>query len=202
MPIYLDEDQIGTDATVIGYPHLVLCMGVTVVMDDGHLIGAHVSSKSSEDQVLIGLTQAIAKHGGQMRQLYCCGNLAEHITKVGCLDTDGKAAALGFHGTAHTFDTGFIKPKDGTYVELTSRGADAKCVIRFKRNEKVAFTTGTGAPAVKSTVDFFGKPKQYQINTNFVSAVASDKTLLGVTVGHHTMSVADYAVRIKTHTVA
>ena len=38
--IYLNEDEAGTDATVVCYPHLVLCMGVTLLMDDGVLIGA------------------------------------------------------------------------------------------------------------------------------------------------------------------
>jgi hypothetical protein len=33
---------------MIGYPHLLLCMGVTVVLNGEDLLGAHVSSKSTE----------------------------------------------------------------------------------------------------------------------------------------------------------
>ena len=41
MPLYLDEDLVGQDPAEICYPHLLLCMGVTVLMQDGSLVGAH-----------------------------------------------------------------------------------------------------------------------------------------------------------------
>ena len=80
MAIFLDEDEIGVDATMIGYPHLLLCMGVAVVMNDGSLIGAHVSNQATEANVLNGLLQKVAAHGGAMAQLYCFANMAEHVT--------------------------------------------------------------------------------------------------------------------------
>ena len=52
MPIFLDEDMIAGDPAEICYPHLVLCMGVTVKMSDGYLFGAHVTEPTTEALVL------------------------------------------------------------------------------------------------------------------------------------------------------
>ena len=41
MAIYLSAGEIGADLKEIGYPHFRSCMGVTLVMGDGTLIGAH-----------------------------------------------------------------------------------------------------------------------------------------------------------------
>lgn len=180
MAIFLDEDEVGADANMVGYPHLLLCMGVTVVMGDGSLIGAHVSSKSSEAAVLNGLLHAIQQHGGPMDQLYCCANMAEHLTHHGCMDIMGKANAIGFHGQGYSFDFGFLNPRDGAYVELTSNGAGALCTVRYKRNEKVKYTRpqGGGGMVTKSSLDFYGRPKSYQ-KSSVVTAVRGKSKLFG-----------------------
>jgi hypothetical protein len=137
MPIYLDEDCVGSDPAVICYPHLLLCMGVTVLMSDGSLVGAHVSNSRTEDDVLSELASAIAGVAPlTMRRMYCTGNVDLHINHGG-KSVQQKAKAIGFHGKAYLFDTGRINPKDGTFVQVTSNGANHQCAIQYKRDEKV-----------------------------------------------------------------
>lgn len=185
MAIYLDEDEVGSDPRTIGYPHLVLCMGVTVVMSDGSLIGAHVSNPSTENNVLGQLLVDIQRHGGAMTQLYCAADVAEHCGVHHCLDITGKANALGFSGPGYLFDFGYIKAKDGAYFEVTSAGANAQCALRFKRNENVAYTPGAGANATKATKDWFGKDKTFTKSTNTVAIGGKAKKFLGVEYGNH-----------------
>ena len=43
MTVYLDEDDVGHAPFSIAYPHLLLCMGVTVIMGDGSVaVCAHL----------------------------------------------------------------------------------------------------------------------------------------------------------------
>jgi hypothetical protein len=137
MPIYLEEDCVGADPTVICYPHLLLCMGVTVLMSDGSLVGAHVSNSRTEDEVLRVLTREINGLAPlTMQRMYCTGNVDLH-TNHGGKSVQDKAAAIGFRGKAYLFDTGRIKPKDGTFVQVTSNGPNHQCAIQYKRDEKV-----------------------------------------------------------------
>lgn len=140
MPVYLNEDQVGTDPTVIGYPHLLLCMGLTLQMDDGALIGAHFTRKSSEDRVADKLNRAITSHGGAPERMYLTGNFYEHVQNHGGEDYTGKAALIGYRGPVYCFDTRSIKPKQGTFVRLTSFGAGAGCLVEYKREERVVYT--------------------------------------------------------------
>lgn len=148
MPIYLDEDRVGADPAVICYPHLLLCMGVTVLMSDGSLVGAHVSNSTTEDAVLHELASEIARLAPlTMRRMYCTGNVDLH-TNSGGKSVQQKANAIGFHGKAYLFDTGRIKPKDGTFVQVTSNGPNHQCAIQYKRDEKVRslYVNAPGGP--------------------------------------------------------
>ena len=184
MAIYLDEDMVGADAATIGYPHLVLCMGVTVVMNDGSLLGAHVSNSSTEALVMGQLRQDIQRHAGQMAQLYCAADLNEHLAH-GCSDIAGKAGMVGFHGPGYMFDFGYIDPKDGAYVEVSSTGANTPAAMRFKRNEKVSFTPGVGPQVTLATKDWYGNNRIVPAPTSKVAAAGKAKTFLGQPYGHH-----------------
>jgi len=184
MAIYLDEDMVGADNATIGYPHLLLCMGVTVVMSDGTLQGAHVSNANTEALVMGQLLQDINAHGGQMAQLYCAADLNEHLGH-GCGDIRAKAGMLGFHGPGYMFDFGYIDPQDGAFVEVTSNGANAMAAMRFKRDEKVNYTPGAGPQATLATKNFYGNNKIVPVATGRVAAAGKAKTFLGHHYGNH-----------------
>jgi hypothetical protein len=171
MAVYLSEDQIGSDPQTIGYPNLKLCMGVTVLMNDGSLIGAHVSQQSTEQTLLNALMREVEDHGGGMSRLYCVSNYREH-TKGDCLDVRGKANAIGFHGTAYLFDFGFLNDSNGAYVELTSNGAGQNCAMRYKRNSKMDYGLGpsgggmTEAKMNRNTLTYEMVPPRLQVVQN------------------------------------
>ena len=126
-------------------------MGVTVQMADGTLIGAHFSSPGTETAVGAEMLAQIQAHSSTMRLLYCTGNLPVHTTQYGGLDVQGKANLIGFQGDAYSFDTSLIEPKDGTFVAVRSFGANKKCGIYYKRDEKVRdlYDKSSGAQVAK-----------------------------------------------------
>jgi hypothetical protein len=135
--VYLDEDRVGSDPAEICYPHLLLCMGVTLLMADGSLMGAHVCDNLIEPALLAELQNAVNNSHLGMVKLYCAGNYKVHTVQFGCMTVQQKAAALGFHGDAYLFNTGTIRPKDGTFVAVRSNGPAHNCGVYYKRDEKV-----------------------------------------------------------------
>ncbi len=152
MATYLDEDQVGSDAYEIGYPHLLLCMGVTVVMGDGSLVGAHFTDASQEVDVAARLRQVIRATPATMRWMYCTGNFAIHA-KHGGSNYQGKANLIGYKGKVGCFDSAAIEPKDGTFVKLTTQGPVYGCIVEYKRNEKMKYERGY-LPGVKGSLAF------------------------------------------------
>ena len=143
MAVYLDEDQIGSDAAMIGFPHLLLCMGVVLVMGDGSLVGAHFTKPTSEQYVLRRLMRECMRNGSGMSQLYCMGNIPVHVGEFGGLDINGKAAALGFTGQGYVADFSVLKPTDGTYAQVTSAGANNRARVRCQLNEGLSYSHGS-----------------------------------------------------------
>jgi hypothetical protein len=119
-------------------------MGVTVLMDDGTLIGGHYTSPSTEAKVSQKFIAAMAKHGGRATRMYLTGNFYEHVQKYGGQDYTGKARLIGYTGEVLCFDTQKIKPKDGTFIRITSLGAGADCLVEYKREERVLYTDAQG----------------------------------------------------------
>lgn len=145
MAIYLNEDEVGTDNSVIGYPHLLLCMGLTLLMRDGKLIGGHFTKPSSEQRVADKIVKAIQANGSQAVCMYLTGNFYEHVQKHGGADYTGKSVLIGYKGDVRCYDTQQIKPKDGTFVRLTSLHPNATdCLVEYKREERVKYTDTTG----------------------------------------------------------
>jgi hypothetical protein len=191
MTIYLDEDEVGADAQTIGYPHLLLCMGVTVVMADGTLIGAHVSSRTTENLVLAQLLADVNANGGAMAQLYCFADVGDHCGRHGCMDIAGKAGALGFHGSGYVFDFGYAQFDDGAYVEITSTGAATRASVRFKRNDKVVYdVSGPGPNVTKADQDFYGRPRTIVKTSAKIGVTGKSKKMLGQIYGHHQIKTA------------
>ncbi len=149
MAIYLDENMVGSDANMIAFPHLVLCMGVVLVMSDGSLIGAHFTTPDVEKGILNMMVREVAGSGQTMNQMYCIADLAEHIQKYGGQDINGKAAGLGFTGQGYVIDLGCNNPADGCYAQVTSNGSAQRATVRTKLNEKMDYTfTADAGPNV------------------------------------------------------
>lgn len=175
MAIYLDEDRVGTDPTLIGFPRLILCMGVVALLKDGSLVGAHVSNATSEKAVLYLMHRDIQANGSGIDQLYCMADVDEHKG----MDVNGKAAALGFTGTGYLADFGYLDPpNDGTYGEVRSNGPGRPASVRCKLNKNMdyrRFASPTGGASVS-----FAKFSNYMPNkmvsdrTNTSSAAPND----------------------------
>jgi hypothetical protein len=118
-------------------------MGVTCLMSDASLIGGHVTKQTTEQKVLddmldiIGLVPA----GTVIDRLYLTGHSAKHF--AGARSAHDKAKTLGYGGIVYLFDTSTIKPKDGTFVMVTSNGPGRHPGIGYKREEKVTYTIGS-----------------------------------------------------------
>jgi hypothetical protein len=191
MAIYLDEDRVGQDPIEICYPHLLLCMGVTVQMADGTLIGAHFSSPSTEAAVGAEMLQQIQAHSSTMRLLYCTGNLPVHTTQCGGMDVKGKANLIGFQGDAYSFDTSMIEPKDGTFVVVRSFGANKKCGIYYKRDEKV-----------RDLYDRSDGPNVAKVQSRGLPVVNEPSGISGLTAPVHKLHRAyRFMLQIKHYTI-
>jgi hypothetical protein len=194
MPIYLDEDMVGQDPAEICYPHLLLCMGVTVLMTDGTLIGAHFTTPDTEADIAAEMVQQINAHGHAMHQLYCSGSLPEHVVKFGGAGIQGKAQLLGFHGDAYSFDSSSIDPQDGTFVAVRSNGPNHKCSIYYKRDEKVKtlYQPGNGTNVSKIV-------PASRLRAAQVLNVPSAKT--GLTGPVHKLHKASFLLRIDHYSI-
>jgi hypothetical protein len=154
--IYLDEDMMGRDANTIGFPHLLVCMGL-VLRTNNALWGVHLTDTEASQPVFAafwayatnkglaaaGVTAMFSSCNLAIR--YAAGSAAGRV-EVWKGEVTGYARSMGWQGTCHRFDTGVLAPADGTYVEYQhqAHGVPA-CRIFYKKNEK---TTSTGAAVV------------------------------------------------------
>lgn len=184
MSLFLSEDQVGSDQNMIGFPDLKLCMGMTVVMDDGSLIGAHISQESTEQALLNELKRKVEAHDSGMALLYFAANYTQHCRGT-CKPVQGKANAIGFRGTAYLFDFGFINDLGGAYVEVTSNGAGQPASLRYKRSSKMDYSDrgpsrGTVSEARRNRED----PTQFDIRDAPLPVVQSVTMKAGHSVWH------------------
>lgn len=140
MTVYLDEDHVGHDLHSIAYPHLLLCMGVTVIMGDRSVAGAHITIHDTEEKVLVKLVELMSLIPATPRKLLLTGNFEIHQSFEGTFTPAEKANAIGYKGKIICFDTASFKPKDGAFVRVISNGPVNDPTIEFKRNEKVTYS--------------------------------------------------------------
>lgn len=146
MAIYLDEDYVGTDPTTIGFPHLLLCMGV-VVLTANEIHGVHFVANCNSGHTLAGFAAYLTAQGvvpADMIGLYGACNFnvryGNHNRKTAWQqEMRDIAAAIGYAGDAKGFDTSIINPTDGTYVEYVRQPLHNRCSIFYKRNEKMDY---------------------------------------------------------------
>ena len=153
MAIYLSADEIGADLKEIGYPHLRSCMGVTLVMGDGSLIGAHFGLATSTPETAARLLALIqAKPGMTIRCMYVTGDFPAHERAGGC-DPMGKAQLIGYRGKIACFDTSAVGYTAGTFVKLTSQGPVYAAVVEYKPDDRMNYETSgiPGGPVTGAT---------------------------------------------------
>jgi hypothetical protein len=165
MPIYLIEDNIGSNADTVGFPNLSTCMGL-VVQTTTRLYGYHVAGQQEPTKIeqfreLITATEP----GAQMIRLYgSCYWANRYASLAGTAlapqwEAEMKAIAttLSYAGPVSGFDIGSwyswspaakialsrIKPGQNTYLEYRRQPTTGKCAIFYKRMAKVDTTSGT-----------------------------------------------------------
>ncbi len=128
MTTYLDENCVGSDASEIVFPHLVLCLGVACQMDTGTLVGAHVSVAEYEEQVLDELAARVTAVDGSVARLYMIADFHRHFVERKLTFT-AKARRLGHTGNIFGYDTRAVQRDDGAYVRIRSPGAGLACEV-------------------------------------------------------------------------
>lgn len=123
MTIYLDEDCVGEDPNEIAYPHLLLCMGVTCQLQNGRLIGAHITNDSTEQTVLKEMKRRIDSDPSKPVALYITGHLINHWNNKGG-SPEAKAKQLGYRGDVYGYDTARLNPTDGSFVKINSQAVN------------------------------------------------------------------------------
>lgn len=147
MAVYLNEMQAGCDPALIGFPHILLCMGV-VLETNANMYGFHFDSTNQTPGSAAVFHAFIVGQGGNAAnavRLYGACNWARRYNGGGrtawTTEMQTIAAALGYTGKVSGFDTSIINPQDGTYVEYVPQYGQDRCRIFYKRNEKVDYVT-------------------------------------------------------------
>ena len=139
MALFLDEEEVGSDGALIGFPHLVICGGIVILMDNGTLVGAHVSAREVERAVLYTLRRKTLEIGGEMRRFYLVADLDKHLRVCGMMDIVGKAKAIGYSGPGYVVDLGVLNPTDGSYAQVASNGGLTAPTVRVKLNQEMDY---------------------------------------------------------------
>ena len=204
MPVFLNELQAGRDKTVIGFPHLLLCMGV-VLEGKNWLYGFHFDApsqtKTAAEAFLSFIRSKLGGPGWAVR-LYGCCNWKERYHGGGrsAWEKEMKtiASVLGYHGKVSGFDTQIIDPTQGTYVQYLADYQQKKCRIFYKRNEKMNFTNqyAIGMPTTE-VVSYRIVGDQWSVKTGSV-AYTSDADILVTKSNKGHLHELDYFLRLKT----
>jgi hypothetical protein len=154
MAVYLDEEMIGLDSDVIGFPHILLCMGFVTLFENASgelsLSGIHLSNPAKAQRAFPFFVNELFTSGKpKMHAIYGSCNWDVRYEGAGNQRAAWRdemmsyAKQLGFNGPARGFNTGVIAPKDGTYVEYDlNRYAGFPVRIFYKRNERMIYTEG------------------------------------------------------------
>ena len=207
MAVYLNEGDVGQAVDLIGFPHLLVCMGFVALTAD-HMYGLHMDSTQQEHRAKAfpALWQfMLAKGAGAIVALYGCCNRHERYKHLAsdaarhaawAAEMGDMAQALGqYHGPARGFDTSIIAPVDGTYVEYHPNYVQGRCRIYYKRHERMNYTkldhTQDKAPNPdQAYVSYYtGKLRDVDVET---VAAAGKRSL----THKGTLHEVDYALRL------
>ena len=161
MPIYLNENQAGSDRQAIGFPHLLICMGV-VMQTGAWLYGYHFDNPTRTTESAAAFADFIASRGGKAAnavRLYGVANWSVRYHGGGKnawrAEMHTIATALGYQGRASGFDTKIINPQNGTYVEFIPEYPQRRCRIYYKRNEKMTYTDAFVSPLPTKSMEAY-----------------------------------------------
>lgn len=200
--IYLNEMEFGNDAACVGFPHLLLCMGV-LALTANDMYGAHLDSVGGvSDTVITEVGNLMTQNAvTAIKALYGCCNRKVRYNSSNLTDdwkNEMKAIAklLNYTGKVYGFDTEVIDPKQGTYVEYHPDYNKDQCAVYYKRDEKMTYTKGN-APATVQRVN------QYSLN---VVPVKSNMATTGASIvatpsNHGKLHEVNYFLRMTEITV-
>ncbi len=206
MAVYLDEDMMGRDDDLVGFPHLLLCMGFVARTNAGPW-GVHLTSPANSPGTFTAYCNWAKGKGltaGAITDLYgCCNHVVRYGTssptaglKAWREEMAAFANQLGWSGPARGFDTGIIDPRDGTYVEYRQQiGGAQPCAIFYKRNEKTVVPGTTSVASQGGTADVVA----WDAGNKQFRAMAFPKTnVVGKVSALHTgvFHELDYALRL------
>jgi hypothetical protein len=134
---------------VIGFPHLLVCMGVVGVVE-GCLYGIHLTETDATDELIDAFRGWIqgtyGVKGSDMRALYGSavlpnryGHNTPNLEGKWKAEMSGIAQRLGYRGPVYGFDGSAIVPKDGFYAEYRANYPTGTCRIFYKRNDKMLY---------------------------------------------------------------
>lgn len=224
MPVFLDEQMIGIDSDVIGFPHLLVCMGFVVRSDSGagreSLSGIHLTKSDESQRTFPFFVQELANSGTSAKILDIFGT-CNRLVRYGSNSPDAAwrqemtefAEALKFKGAAHGFDTSIIAPRDGTYVQYELHTTGRPFRIFYKRNEKMTYGgEGIGLPVVRFGRE--GAPPEELADNPKVRALYQDRVEISIgsrgwarpskkkwSSKPRTLSEVDYSLRLETRYV-
>jgi len=133
--IFLNEEEVGS-SDVIAYPHLLLCCGVTLVLNNGMLAGGHITTPANSAQDVC--QRALVLAGAHtIERVYFTGNLRVHDRAA----RDYTVHLNNYQGDVYLYNTRDLNYMDGTFIVVTHGGAGHAPTIQYKRNVKVEYAT-------------------------------------------------------------
>lgn len=151
MAIYLDERLMGYDDQLIGFPHILVCLGFVALIEKSgnkcmagfHLTAGTENCKKEFSIFADEITQHVESH--EIKKIYGSCNFNEHYkehnNKVAAWEDEMTyfGRLLGFQGKAYGFDTSVIKPRDGTYIQYELDTLTERCKIFYRQDDRMKF---------------------------------------------------------------
>jgi hypothetical protein len=98
MPVFLDEQMVGIDSDVIGFPHLLVCMGFVVRSDSGNghenLSGIHLTDLAASQRAFPLFVQELVDSGTSAKMIEIFGTCNRGIRYPG-VQQSGRSLATG-----------------------------------------------------------------------------------------------------------
>ena len=190
MAIYLDENYFGSDPDIIGFPHLLVCMGFVAIVrldNDKELWGVHLTNVKASTRTFEMFARQMLQTVDPKKIVAIYGS-CNRVVRYGRTDDSvwkeemmSFARMLKFNGPARGFDTGIINPRDGTYVQYELRMTQDACKIFYRQNDRMEFTgpresTPMGHLIVQSEKrDISGLPEHLRSNPKVLEKTGGDR---------------------------